>query len=275
MSEILNTKIKFAYLSYSDMLSKIESGELDAFDIVFGRNDTKSIYIISEDLEPIELRSRVYVYDSVSDAETALNDNNDTYTGQLVSIAYKGVYRGYIVNERDGKYIVAPLWEHPNPIDYDTLGNRPIINMIGTLDNPIIVSDLEDGNYNIKGQYKISDLIETVYLSGSDALFIVKKTEDSINIKMITSDNITDYQITNGNIVSNKYVTEDYLKSNNYATSDYVDNKISALEQLIKEDMEQYMDSILGEVLDEKIDSRIDEKIIPTTNSQINDLFKS
>lgn len=274
--ESLNTKIRFAYLSYSDMLSKIESGELDAYDIIFSK-DKLTTYLVSENLEPIEMRSKVYVYNSVSQAEEELNKNSDTYIGQVVSILCKDVYRGYIVNQKEDKFYVTPLWEHPEPIDYDTLGNRPIVNMYGTIDNPIIVSSLDSGTYKIRGQFKVSELEETVYLSGSEVLFIVKNKNNVVNIKMITSDNITDYEIKDDTISANKYVTEKYLTENGYTTTSYVDNKIKALELSIKEDMEKYISDVISEImtdnLNEMIDSRIDEKIQPTTNKQIESLF--
>ena len=139
------------------MLSKIETGDINEYDIIYSR-DQYVTYLITEELKPLQLRSRVYIFDSVSEAEIKLNESTDTYTGQVVSILYNGTYRGYIVNQKNGTFIVTPLWEHPEQIDYDTLGNRPIINLIGTLDKPIMVSEFDNGIYRIKGQYKISDL---------------------------------------------------------------------------------------------------------------------
>ena len=141
MSEV-EQNVKLAYLTYDDMLKNLESGEIDQYDVIFSR-DRLVTYLISENLKPIEFRSRVYVFSSVDEAEEKLNTSTDTYVGQVVSILYKNRFRGYIVNTVDDKFTVAPLWEHPDQIDYDTLGNRPIVNIEGTLDNPIIVSELD------------------------------------------------------------------------------------------------------------------------------------
>ena len=272
----MTDRIKFAYLTYDDMLSKLESGDLNEYDIIYSK-DKYVTYLITEELKPLQLRSRVYIFDSVSEAEIKLNESTDTYTGQVVSILYNDTYRGYIVNQKSGKFIVTPLWEHPEQIDYDTLGNRPIVNLIGTLDEPIMVSELDDGIYRIKGQYKISDLEETIYLSASDILMTVSKNNQNIEIKKITSDNITDYIVTTSDISKNTYVTEQYLKDNNYTTSSYVDTKIEALEVSIKEDMRGYVQEaiteVFGEELDKKIDDRIDEKFVPMSDSQIRNLF--
>ena len=272
----MTDRIKFAYLTYDDMLSKLESGDINEYDIIYSK-DQYVTYLITEDLQPLQLRSRVYVFDSISEAENKLNESTDTYTGQVVSILYNDTYRGYIVNQKSGKFIVTPLWEHPEQIDYDTLGNRPIVNLVGTLDKPIMVSELDDGIYRIKGQYKISDLEETIYLSASDILMTVSKNNQNIEIKKITSDDITDYIITNSDIYKNTYVTEQYLKDNNYVTTAYVDTKIEALELSIKEDMRGYVQEaiteVFGEELDKKIEDKIDEKIVPMSDSQIRNLF--
>ena len=272
----MTDRIKFAYLTYGDMLSKLESGEINEYDIIYSK-DQYVTYLITEELKPLQLRSRVYVFDSISEAEIKLNETTDTYVGQVVAILDNDTYRGYIVNQKNDKFTVTPLWEHSEPIDYDTLGNRPIVNLVGTLDKPIMVSELDNGIYRIKGQYKISDLEETIYLSASDIICTVVKNNQNIEIKKITSDNITDYIITNSDISKNTYVTDQYLKENNYTTTSYVDTKIEALEVSIKEDMRGYVQEaiteVFGEELDKKIDDKIDEKIVPMSDSQIRNLF--
>lgn len=269
-------RIKFAYLTYSDMLLKIESGEINEYDICFSK-DRLLTYLITETLEPLEIRSRVYVFNSTTEAEEALNKATDTYIGQVVAILDNDKYRGYIVNQKSDKFVVTPLWEHPEPIDYDTLGNRPIINLVGTPDSPITVSDLNDGVYKIKGQYKISNLEETVYLSASDVIITVIKNKNGVAIKRITSDDITDYTITDSEISKKIYVTDEYLKDNNYTTVSYVDIKIEALKTSIKEDLKTYVQSVINDLfndaLDERIDARIGEHIQPTSNDKINNLF--
>ena len=272
----MTDRIKFAYLTYEDMLSKLDTGELNEYDICFSK-DRFVTYIITEELQPLELRSKVYVFDSVSEAETKLNEATDTYIGQVVAILNDGIYRGYIVNKENDIFTTTPLWEHPEPIDYDTLGNRPIVNLVGTLDEPIMVSELDNGLYRIKGQYKISDLEETVYLSASDVICTVSKDTKGIVIKCITSDNITDYLITSSDISKNSYITNQYLKDNNYTTTSYVDTKIEALELSIQEDMRAYVQGIIedvfGESLDEIIDNRISENIQSMDSTQIQNLF--
>ena len=271
----MESRAKYAYLSYDGMISKIADGTLDGYDIVYC-SDTHENYVISPELQPLSVRSRVYVFDSVEEANTQLNINTDTYIGQIVSVIVEDKCKGYIVNKDVlGNYYVDKLTI--DDIDYNTLGNRPIINLIGDLDNPIIIDKLDVGIYNVKGQYKISNLIETIYLSASSVLIMVEKDGNDIYIKHITADKIADFFISDNSVTSHEYITDQYLKDNNYATTDYVDNKIAALEQSINEDIEKYIADIVDKqfssMLDEKIQAKIDEKIQPIDNAQVQSLF--
>ena len=89
----MTDRTKFAYLTYGDMLSKLESGEINEYDIIYSK-DQYVTYLITEDLQPLQLRSRVYVFDSISEAETKLNESTDTYIGQVVAILDNDTYRG-------------------------------------------------------------------------------------------------------------------------------------------------------------------------------------
>ena len=271
----MDTRAKWAYLSYDSIQTKINEGVLDAYDIIYTKDSHENV-IISPDLEIWSVRSRIYVFDSVEEANTQLNANTDTYIGQIVSVIVEDKCKGYIVNKDAlGNYYVDKMTI--DDIDYNTLGNRPIVNLIGDLDNPIIIDKLDTGIYNVKGQYKISNLIETIYLSASSTIVIVEKDENTIHIKHITTDKIADFFISDNSVTSHEYITDQYLKDNNYANVDYVDNKIAALEQSINEDIEKYIADIVDKqfssMLDEKIDAKIDEKIQPVDNSKVQSLF--
>ena len=264
---------RLAYITYDDMLQKIQTKELDEYDIIYSK-DHLITYLISENLEPIEIRSRVYIFNSIEEAETKLNESTDTYIGQIVSILYENTYRGYIVNQKNDKYIVIPLWECPEPIDYNTLGNKPIINLVGALEEPIIVNELESGIYKINGRYKITQTDLTVYLNPNINIFIIDKTDGIISIKKISNEEIIDYTVEN-DIVSktNITITEDYLFKNGYVTSTYVDKKIEALNISLREDIQKYIDEVIGDKFNSIIDERIDRKIISATDEDIRSLF--
>lgn len=271
-------RAKYGYLSYNDMLTRILNGKLDAYDIVY-TTDTKESFVITPELEPIAIKSKVYVFNDITEATTILNENTDTYVGQLVSILIDETYKGYIVNQIDGMYTVTPLSESGGVTDYNTLGNKPILNIIGTLDDPIVISDLDGGIYSIKGRYKIATSDITTYINPNPNLFIVDKNENGIFIKKISSNEIIDYVVTDQIIKTNKIVTEEYLKENGYATTAYVDEKIAALDILVKEETDSYIASVVEEkvdaILDTKIDEEIDKKIQGASEEQINFLFNN
>lgn len=279
------TRAKFAYLKYESMMANLKDETLDskkrlnAYDINFAP-DTKECYVISPDLVPWAVKSKVYTFDSVESANKQLNQNTDTYSSQIVGIQFEDKYRAYIVNQNDNGFYVSSLCDSSD-INYDEIGNRPIINLVGTLDDPIMVSELDTGIYKIRGQYKISNFEETIYLSASDTLFIIQNDGNDINIKRITSDDIINYSIKGDSFVSNVYITDEYLKENGYATVSYIDSKLETLESLIRKDLEEYVlkitsdtiEEMVDQKIDQKIDEKIDENIQPTSNTQITELF--
>ena len=272
----MTDRIKFAYLTYDDMLSKIDSGDLNEYDIIYSK-DQYVTYLSTEELRPLELRSRVNVLDSITEAENKLNESTDTYVGQVVAILDNDTYRGYIVNQKSGKFIVTPLWEHSEQIDYDTLGNRPIVNIVGTIEEPIMVSELENGIYRIKGRYKITINDITTYLNPNYCIFIISRDSNNILIKKISNEEIIDYTVSDDVITTNLTITEDFLNKNGYTTISYVDKKIEALELLFKEDIKSYIqeeiNKLFNEELNSKIDNRIDAKILSATEEEIASLF--
>lgn len=271
----MNTRAKWAYLSYNSIQGKIDEGVLDSYDIIY-TSDTHENLIISPNLELIPIKSKVYVFSSVDEANTQLNINTDTYVGQIVSILNGDVCKGYIVNKNtDGSYYVDAITA--DEIDYNTLGNRPIENIIGTLDEMVIITTLPSGLYKVKGQYKISDLEETTYLSVDGDLFLIENN----HIKRITKDTINNYTINNGVIIKETYVTDEYLLAQGYTTTDYVDTKVAALEESIRTDIESYVESTVEDIItqkvdiiiDERLDVKLEEKIQPISSEDVTELF--
>lgn len=267
-------RAKFGYLNYADMISLINSRKLNAHDIVFGK-DTKEQYWISPELEPVPVHSRVLCFDSTTAAYKELNKDTATYDGQIVAIKVGTNYEGHIVNTNTaGKYYVTPIGASGD-IDYNTITNRPIENLVGTLDKPVVIEELNSGIYKVSGQYRITTLIETVFLSSIPNLFFVSKYDTHIDIKQIDTDNTVIYSILNGQVLKKTVVTDDML--GNFASRDYIDSKIAALDFLTKDDIKEYVDELLlntveemvtqkveevfEEVLDERIDSRIEVKL--------------
>lgn len=287
-------RAKLGYLNYDEIRTRIDNDDLSIFDVIYTR-DTHETILITPELELLPIKSKVYCYPDVNTAESLLNKATDTYAGQMVSILTDDVYLGYIVNQTStGIFYVSPLSSKNNAnLDYNTLGNKPIINLVGTYSEPVLVESLKDGVYSIKGQYKISELIETVYLAASNILFIVETIEDMTYVKKIASNEIVDYAITVDNVAKSTIATTAYIESCGYATEKYVDNKIAALdfikqeevntyvtalvenlvEDIVDEKVETKVNEVLGETIDERIDQRIDERMQEAEDNSVLNLF--
>lgn len=250
---------KFIYSNYDEIQTGINNGTLDAFDIVYTK-DTHENIIIAPDYSAISIKSKIYRFIDVASAEEFLNSASDTYEGQIVSIIFEGNYCAYIVNRRiNGKFFVTPLSVYSGVVDYNTLGNRPINNLAGTIDKPIDIVCLDSGQYKIQGQYKID---ETTYISANSNIFLIEHNDENTYIKKISANDITDYTIDiNGQVTSSVVPTTEWLASQGYVTEQYVDLKIAALEYITKEEIEEYVSNIVLQNIDATVNTRIDQII--------------
>lgn len=269
---------RYGYLNLADIQDRIDSGKLDAYDLIYTK-DTHECYILTEDLEQVPIKSRVYQFPTEEEALLYLNAATDTYEGQLVAIKKKDRYKAYIVNKDDEDlWCVTLLSDADEQIDYDTLGNRPITNLTGTLANPIIVETLDNGIYSISGQYKVFDSIDTIFSSYENHIFLVEKSETETHIKDISSTDMITYSLVGDEIQQDKLVTSKFLKDNNYVTDSDLDKKIQTLDILTKTEASEYIEQAVNSYLDSKLDSaidqKLDEKIVETADTEIADLFK-
>ena len=269
---------RYGYLNLTDIQDRIDSGKLDAYDLIYTK-DTHECYILTEDLEQVPIKSRVYQFPTEEEALLYLNAATDTYEGQLVAIKKKNRYKAYIVNKDDEDlWCVTLLSDVDEQIDYNTLGNRPITNLTGTLANPIIVETLDNGIYFISGQYKVFDSIDTIFSSYENHIFLVEKSETETHIKDISSTDIITYSLVGDEIEQDKLVTSKFLEDNNYVTNSDLDKKIQTLDILTKTEASEYIEQAVNAYLDSKLDSaidqKLDEKIVETADTEIADLFK-
>ena len=269
---------KIAYASRKAIQQAIEDGKLDENDIVF-TTDTHEWILILEDLSIVPVNCKVYLYSSISEAETDLNSRTDSYAGQVVSIynSAKEKYQGYLVNTDSSDNFYVTAIGSDLDIDYNNLGNCPIINLSGTISDPIKLSELNDGNYKITGSYIVSDDIPTLYSSGNGNLFIIGTDESVKHIKKITSTEIVDYTISDNVTSANSIITSDWISKQGYATKTYVDAKITALDIYTKEEIQAYTRELLEQELSEQIgvivDEKIDGKFEEVTDQEIEELF--
>lgn len=165
--------------------------------------------------------------------------------------------------------VVKGSWSAANP---DSFIDIPIIQEVGAIGSPVNLSSLSDGLYAVKGQYKIAE-DSTIYSSVGNVVVIVTSDGATKYVKRITANEAVDYVVdeTGAITLTDRIVTEKYLRDNNYATKDYVDAKIAEMQDIIEQALISYIDS----VMDYKIDAAIDLKIQDIDNEDINDLFNN
>ena len=269
-------RVKYAYLDYSDISTRIKNGEIDQYDVVFTK-DTHEQYLIKDDLSLLNIKSRIYCFDSIISAKEKLNSNTDTYEGQIVAIADNdsGVYHGYIVNKSNDEYIITSLTENGNKIDYDSLVHRPIINKTGSLANPLTIGELDNGLYSVSGEYRIFLEYPTIFSSSINHLFVVEKENDKIYVKDVQAKKTVIYVLSNGQVSIEDVITSNYLTENQYITETDFDAKIKALDFVTRNEISDYVKQITTEYLEQNLDSKIDEKInsLIADDSEIDNLF--
>lgn len=269
-------RVKYAYLDYSDISTRIKNGEIDQYDVVFTK-DTHEQYLIKDDLSLLNIKSRIYCFDSIISAKEKLNSNTDTYEGQIVAIADNdsGVYHGYIVNKSNDEYIITSLTDNGNKIDYDSLVHRPIINKTGSLANPLTIGELDNGLYSVSGEYRIFLEYPTIFSSSINHLFVVEKENDKIYVKDVQAKKTVIYVLSNGQVSIEDVITFNYLTENQYITETDFDAKIKALDFVTRNEISDYVKQITTEYLEQNLDSKIDEKInsLIADDSEIDNLF--
>lgn len=269
-------RAKFSYVNRSDIEKLIASGKINENDIVYTKDTHENIFIGS-DLSINPVQSKIYSFQDIKSAEDYLNKATDSYAGQLVAIETNGHYSAYIVNKNGSSFYVSLVSESVESGDYNTLGNRPIDNLNGTLDTPIIVENLQTGIYKITGQYKISLNDETTYLTTNETLFFVLQGEE-ISIRKITSHDILSYVISENSIISETSVpTSQWIIDQGYASETYVNEKIAVLDFITRDEVNQYVknaiDKNFDELIDKKIEKKLNESFGDVEDSDISNLF--
>ena len=186
---------------------------------------------------------------------------------QRDNIDQKNLVNGRIVRVNDvGGVVVYYAWNSSTKQweKIEESGGQGIPEIIGTNENPIILSELEPGLYRVKGVYKISPNYPTIFMTGIDHIAFVNEDSDEVNIKVITQSEIIDYIVENDNVTFiDQYATYKYLEEN-YATKIYVDNAVAVLEAEISEIITTFHDKvveIVNEVLGIALNG-IDEEYI-------------
>lgn len=115
---------------------------------------------------------------------------------------------------------------------------------VGTLDNVIILSDFDDGIYQVKGQHKVTSDAYTTFDTASFIFVIVQTIDGEQKIRRITADEIYDYVVIDGEVAhETTQVTTDYLDANGYVTDEDVS-------RIIDESLVDYDDDTIRSLFD-------------------------
>lgn len=156
--------------------------------------------------------------------------------------------------------------DYINSISYNNLSDIPITNLIGSLNTPVMISSLNDGIYNIKGQCIIGGNNTTIQSSADDVLYLVSHDADtsSTTITKMQGKSITLYFIQqSGEYTTDRYITESWINEQNFASADSV-----------KEYVSNVIEKTLLSVIDEHIDSALVKKISGIDSNDIITLFQ-
>ncbi len=140
-------------------------------------------------------------------------------------------------------------------LSYNVLKDTPIKNVGGSLTNTVIISDLEDGIYKIKGQYAIGGNNTTIQSSFDDTYFIVTHEKDRTAITSICGKSILLYFIeADGSYLFDRYITESWLENKDFITSENI-------QEYVREVIGENINQVVSEILDERIDIALENKI--------------
>lgn len=106
---------KLGYGKYDRVNTAVDSGTLDARDLVITRDTSEFIYI-RDDLSQQVIRPRLRCFDNLLTALSELNSSGDTYAGQFICIKNDGgEYEPYIVQQGTSTFEVQPLITSQTP----------------------------------------------------------------------------------------------------------------------------------------------------------------
>lgn len=162
--------------------------------------------------------------------------------------------------------------DYINSLSYNKLSDKPIENLIGSLNAPVYISSLEDGIYKIKGQYIISQSNPTVQSSAEDVLFFVShdpELEKKMTITKMQGTSIVLYFLqTDGTYRTDKYITENWITDQNYMSAD-------AAKEFITKTIQESVADVIDQQLDEKLDSALDKKIGGISTEELTNIFNN
>lgn len=198
----------------------------------------------------------------------------------LAPIFTHGTYENTIKAIADGKIKYPSYCWVTDRGQYGFLNKQNQLEIIGipeltgTIENKIILSSLNDGLYQVKGQHKITATHATTFDSSSFILVVVQTINGVKKVRRITADELTEYIINEDlSVTENEVATKEYLEEHGYATEGYVDEKIATMESIILADVEAALPDMLEPIVRPVVEEVVDETIQPEDDEDIRNLF--
>lgn len=251
----------FAVASYDNIQSYVNDGKLTYPSYVFCK-DKNTLVFIDKNLQIQDIKG--FNQSSIVEVEELPTEDAQSNTFYL----YNG--KGYLlIND-----VLVPVFKELTDSEgslsnYDQLENLPVVNKYGEISSPIVLSELGNGSYSIKGQYKVGGDIETVYVSSKDVTVLVDSDDVYKYITKISAKEICQYTLNleTMDVDTDKYTTQSWILARGYATETYVNQAIKDLYNKIAEealvtitkvsqlenDMGYLTESDMNEIDDEKI----------------------
>lgn len=162
--------------------------------------------------------------------------------------------------------------DYINSLSYNTLSDKPIINMIGSLNAPVYITSLEDGIYKIKGQFIIGGSNTTVNSSPEDTFFLVShdpNIQNKMTITKIQGDSITLYFLeSDGTFRTDRYITEEWVKAQNFMSA-------NSAKEYITQAIQESVADVIDQTLDSKLDSALDKKLSGISTEELTNIFNN
>lgn len=225
---------RLGYLNHDEIQDRIDNGLLDQYDVVLVKDQDTAAFV-APDMSIHNITARISAYVSESTAIRALNADPTTYMCMPVAIYHEGSYKLFLTSGETGDWEVIPAWGNAiSGVRYDELIGAPITNVIGELGNTVILDQLTDGIYAVKGLYKVTESSAELFNTSSFELILVKDNGNSVT--RINGNDIINYDTTgSGEPTVDKTATE--------------------------------------EKVDEMIDEQFNERLEETSSESIQDLF--
>lgn len=238
-----------------------------------GTNQITDIKFIGTNLMFYSNGNLIYSFDMSMTEEDAQHIIEQVKTSigldQYIKAADVGKLLDDIVGNLEDKSTVV---DYINSLSYNKLSDKPIENLIGSLNAPVYISSLKDGIYKIKGQYIISQSNPTVQSSAEDVLFFIShdpELEKKMTITKMQGTSIVLYFLqTDGTYRTDKYITENWITDQNYMSAD-------SAKELITKTIQESVADVIDQQLNKKLDSALDKKIGGISTEELTNIFNN